>query len=201
MRGMIRLQLLLVVALALLTGLAMSVAQLRGEPRSPVRRGAFCELPCWRGIQPGETLIAQANRIMMAQGYIVENSASSLHFTPPEDRLDCQVSVEHRDARVTEVRLSNCPDLRLGDTLAALGQPDHLAPNLLTMGFDDGSVRLQLRSPGCGEHLSPFTDVQFISLSESPWNTAEDTAPHWQGFALPWRYLRAVPNILVLAAC
>lgn len=198
-RWLVRLQIGLAAVLALLTGLVLSLAYSGTPSRSPVRREAFCDLPCWRGIHPGETLIAQANRILMAQGYSAENNVGRIHYTPPEDSRDCQVSLEHENALVMEIRLSHCPDLQLGDTLAALGQPDRLSPNLLTLGFDAGAVRLQLHSLDCGENLSPYTDVQSISLSEHQQVASDATAPPWQGFALPWRYLRSIPDIVVLA--
>ena len=36
---------------------------------------ASCTLPCWHGIQPGEIFIAQANRILIDQGYTARNFA------------------------------------------------------------------------------------------------------------------------------
>jgi hypothetical protein len=51
----------------------------------------------------------------------------------------------------------------------------------------------------CGEHISPFSPVQFIVLSERSTITQEPVSLRWQGFALPWRYLRSKPNLVVLA--
>ncbi|MBZ0303816.1 MAG: hypothetical protein K8J31_29010 [Anaerolineae bacterium] len=166
---------------------------------SPVGRGAFCELPCWRGIHPGETLIAQANRILMAQGYTAENSGVYIHYRPPGDMPGCTVRLQQHEAFVTETRLSGCPDLDLGDVLAALGGPDQLTPNLLTVGFEGGAVRVQLDAPDCGESLSPHTAVQYVSLSQPNGPAAAANLARWQGFALSWRYWRALPNFVVLA--
>jgi hypothetical protein len=187
---------LIAAVLLILMAASIGLGQADAEPRSPVRRGAFCDLPCWRGIQPGETLIAQANRIMLAQGYNAQNTGTRIVYTPPA--LDCTISIQHRQAVVTEIQLRDCPDVRLGHVLNALGQPGQIAPNLLTFDFDGGRVRVQLYPPACGAHLSPDLVVQFISLSNRAAEPAETGEPRWRGFALPWRYRRAQPNITVL---
>src|SRR5690606_11349110 len=109
------------------------------------------------------------------------------------------VSLQHEEAVVQQTRLSICPGLRLGDILLALGQPDQMMTSFLTMDFAGGTVRAQLHMMDCGEHLSPFMPVQFIVLTEHSTAIQEAVALQWQGFALPWRYLRSRPNLVVLA--
>lgn len=190
---------LIAAVLLMLMAASIGLGQADTEPRSPVRRGAFCDLPCWRGIRPGETLIAQANRIMLSQGYNPQNTgASVIMYTLSV--FDCTIRIRHRQAVVTEIQIWDCPGLRLGDVLNALGQPDHIAPNFLTYNFDAGAVRMQLypHLPTCDAALSPYAPVQFIFLSNQVTPQPESGEPSWRGFALPWRYRRAQPNVTVL---
>lgn len=199
MRKLFILQSIISAALLAFVALAMGVGFVQAESRSPVHGEGRCEAPCWWGIQPGATLITQANRILISQGYTPENTGARINYTPPEDASGCIVSLQHREAIVRQTRLSICPGLRLGDMIAALGQPDTMTTSFLTLDFADSAVRVQLFVMNCGEHLSPFSPVQFIILSEQNAEPGEPMALHWQGFALPWRYLRSKPNLVILA--
>jgi hypothetical protein len=182
-----------------LVGLAMGIGFVQAESRSPVLGVDDCEAPCWWGIQPGETRISDANRVMIAQGYRQENTGPRIIYTPPKDAPGCIVSLQHRNGIVRQTRLSICPDLRLGDVLVALGSPDHLATSFMTLYFDEYAVQMQLHLLDCGERLSPFSEVQFMVLSEPTGDAQETVSLRWQGFALPWRYLRSKPGLVVLA--
>lgn len=199
MRKFVILQGIVTTSLLALIGIAMGIGSVQAEARSPVQGEGRCAAPCWSGIQPGETLIPQANRILISQGYTPENTGARMIYTPPDDTPGCIVSLQHQEAVVQQTRLSICPGLRLGDMLLALGQPDQIMTSFLTMDFAGGTVRAQLHMMDCGEHLSPFSPVQFILLTEHSTAAQETVALHWQGFALPWRYLRSRPNLVVLA--
>ena len=199
MRKFFILQGIVNIALLAFVGLAIGIGYVQAEVRSPVQPEGECKAPCWWSIQPGETLIGQANGILLAQGYTPQNTGPRIIYTPPDDASGCIVSLQHQNSVVQQTRLSICPGLRLGDILSALGQPDQMMTSFVTMDFAGGTVRAQLHIMDCGERLSPFTEVQFIVLTEHSTVTQETVALHWQGFALPWRYLRSKPSLVVLA--
>ncbi|MAS32664.1 MAG: hypothetical protein CL610_01580 [Anaerolineaceae bacterium] len=199
MKKLLLIQVMLATILAVLSGAAMGAGRLNAESRSPVRRNAFCELPCWRGIQPGETFTARANRIMLAQGFTAQATGSRINYLPPDDSSACMVSMQSVDAVVTSLHLNACPALQLGDVLLELDQPYSLAPNQLTFAYENGSVRVQLYPPACNKHLSPYAKVQFITLTSRQADLDGGIQARWQGFALPWRYMRAMPTVVVLA--
>ena len=167
---------------------------------SPIQRTSRCVLPCWRGIQPGVTFIEQANGVFLGRGYNTQRSPQNLtstYYEPvPPDR-GCSVRLQQREALVTEIRFTNCADLRLGHVIAALGEPDTLSPNFIYYQFETGFVRLRLQPTDCTERLSPNTPITYISLS------ADESLPQvtasWLGFAPNWRYFRTSPHIPPLA--
>jgi hypothetical protein len=157
-----------------------------------------CRLPCWRGIVPGTVSVEQADVIMAQQGYTAQYTASAVHYTPADRRAGCRVRLQQDRSVITATHLSECPGLRLGDVMALFGAPEHIAPNLLTLEFAGGTVNVQLYAPACGEALSPFTPIQFISLTSPEIARPYPQPLSWQGFALPWRYRQRLPGIIVL---
>jgi hypothetical protein len=182
-------------ALVLLT---MNAGRLNGESFSPVSRSTNCPLPCWRGIQPGEIFIAQANRIMIGQGYMAQDRATNRAYIRylPHDST-CAVRLQHEEAVVNEIRLSDCPALRLGDVMVELGRPDGIATNRLYFNFDTGRLRVQLSLQECSTHLSPFVPIDYLSLTPDTAMLADDAM--WRGFAFAWRYQRLQPGVMPLA--
>ena len=183
--------------LLVLAGFAM-VAGAFGPAPHAVLQASRCELPCWQDIRPGESLITDAFRTLTSQRYSPRSGGGTqIRFTPPPEHTACRAEVHYWQTVVIETRLSRCPGLRLGDLLLLLGAPEQVAPNLLTLDFDGGAVRAQLHLLECDQSLSPHTPVQFVSLTQPPPDSAA-MGPAWQGFALPWRYTRALPNIVLL---
>jgi hypothetical protein len=162
-------------------------------------RSESCPLPCWNGIRPGEMSVDAANHILFSQGYEMQNSMMDrnhiLYIPPTENR--CTVGLGHQVARVTETRLSNCPNLRLGDVIAALGQPDSLLPHSLTFTFARGMARLRLRIDPCEDRLSPFSEVMFVRFARTP-GLLPNEVP-WQGFIPPKHYEQRFPGRVPLA--
>lgn len=109
---------------------------------------------------------------------------------------DCAVRLARFDAAVTEIRLSRCPGLRLGDVQAALGPPDGIQPGLLAFAFHGGRVRVRLAADGCAPRLSPYLPVADISLSAN--DALAGDAP-WRGFMPPAHYLRLYPGSVLLS--
>ena len=188
----------LVAALSLaLVGLVMLGGALGNSRASPLQTNANCRLPCWQGIHPGETTLSAATDTMIDLGYQPEFEAEHNHYNLPTGIDGCTVTMYWFAKNVSQMQLNNCPDLRLGDLILKLGKPDQIAPNLYTLDFDHGRVRAQIRPLHCGEHLTPHTSVQFLTLTytESP----QSTTAIWRGFASPWRYRQSMPNVVILS--
>ncbi|MGQ9886901.1 MAG: hypothetical protein ACUVSX_00280 [Aggregatilineales bacterium] len=186
-------------ALALLALAAGLFGRLADPPVTALADSPRCALPCWNGIRPGEMLVPRASQILVSQGYDPSSDAQDrahMHYAPRPHVEGCAVRLEHYNAIVTETRLSNCPGLRLGDVLAALGPPEGVQPGLLQFSFRGGQVRVKLRQDGCAPRLSPRLPVSSISLSA-------DAQPSgyipWRGFMSPHHYLRLYPAVVLLS--
>jgi hypothetical protein len=183
--------------------LALIVAAvLLGErlSRTPAMLRQSCAMPCWNGIEPDEMTIDAANQIMFSQGYEPQNSGGErINYVPgEEDRRRCTVRISHNEAIVTEMRLSNCPNLRLGDVLAAWGAPDTILHNSMTLSFHRGMARIRLVSnDDCEYPLSPYTEVQFIRFARTPGLMPNEV--HWHGFMPAWSYKELSPNTIPLS--
>lgn len=189
--------------ISLLLALLVLVSRVVGAhlhpPPAPLQHADFCVLPCWRGINPGQTRIDPANRIMLGQGYIAQNTTMNrarIRYLPGATRRgECVVQLDHREAIVTENRLSDCPGLTLGDVMATLGGPDGIEPGALSLTFAGGRVRVKLEADGCARRLLPTLPVRYISLTPGT-STAKDIP--WQGFKPPRYYLPQVTDVLLL---
>lgn len=200
-----RLALLTMLLLCGLLVCCVALAQMAGRTNSispsPVRNdAAACALPCWHGIRPGETTLVRANQIMLSEGYTVqrtqENTALASYF--PDGDSQCSVHLHHSGAVVDRIRLLDCPPLRLGDVMMALGTPVSLAPSGNYVTFAEGYVRVWLHGLACGETLTPFVGVDNISLSAQQYDDTVDVT--WRGFMSPQRYAQNAP-VLVLFLC
>ena len=189
--NIILLSLILLVRLAEQTG---------GESRSPVFITPDCHPPCWNGIYPGETQVNIANQLLLERsGTIPQNSPQNLnpYYMPELSDANCTVNLQQRNTVIVETRLLSCHNLSAGDLIAELGQPTSLAPNFLIYTFNSGVVRVRLRPADCRESLSPFTQVDYISLSSEA-NPMVGTI-RWHGFAPNWHYHRFPPQLPPLA--
>lgn len=194
------LAILLLLTVCLTCGIAGARTLAASPGPSPIQRTTRCLLPCWRGIQPGQTLIEQANGVFLGEGYNTQRSPqsrSSIYYEPVPPERECSVRLQQRDAVVTETRLTDCDGLQLGHIVLALGQPDYLTPNFVVYRFPRGIVRLRLEARDCADRLSPYTSISYISLSAD--DTPPDESASWLGFAPNWRYFRTAPHIPPLA--
>lgn len=186
------------VTLALLALLAGLLGQIAGPADSPLTGSDRCAPPCWNGIRPGEIYVPRASHILVNLGYDPSSSAldrTHVYYTPQETITGCNVRLEHFDAIVTETRLTNCPGLRLGDLLAALGPPEGIQPGLLLFAFQGGQVHVKLAADGCAPRLTPHLPVAYVSLSAA--GRQAGYAP-WHGFMSPYHYLRLYPGVVLL---
>lgn len=197
MRHLLLAQALLVGVCLLLIGGSMAVGAALEATPAVLEHHPQCVLPCWEGINPGRTRIDPANQIMLNMGYNAESTMvmrSRLTY-PPRDAASCAVQIEHREAIVTETRLYQCPGLRLGDVLLALGRPDGVQPGNMTFYFQQGRVWAKLHVNGCASRLSPFLPVQEIRMLAA---SEGDVMVSWQAFMPPRDYVRQFPQTLFL---
>lgn len=190
---MIRIAAALALALAGLILLARALGSLLMPDLSPVAGDGRCVAPCWRGVLPGAVFIANANNILLSQGYTPQNSIDNrirMIYQAPDET--CTARLDHQDARVTEIRLSECNDLRLGDVMATLGPPDGFAPGAQTFVFASGSAVVRTDGDGCSGRLSLLLPVRSISLTP-PGSTLRADTP-WRGFMPAWAYRRLLPE-------
>jgi len=198
MKHLFLIQCSLLPMLAALIFVAMGLGKSISGIPFQLRRSESCALPCWNGIRPGEMSVDAANRILFSQGYEMQNSMmdrNHILYIPPTDNR-CTIRLGHQSARVIETRLSDCPNLRLGDVIAALGQPESLMPHSLTFRFGRGMAHLRLSIDPCVDRLSAFSEVMFVRFSTTP-----DISPYevpWQGFIPAWRYEYRFPNSMPL---
>ncbi len=187
----------LVLLCLLLIGGSMTLGAALEDAPTVLQHHPQCALPCWRGINPGRTHIDPANQIMLNMSYNAENTMinrTRLSYPAP-DAARCAVQIEHREAIVTEMRLYQCPGLRLGDVLLALGRPDGVQPGNMIFYFQGSRVWAKLHVNGCAPRLSPFLPVQELRMSIA---SAGDSRVSWQGFLRPREYVRQFPETLLL---
>ena len=198
MKRLFLLQCSIIPLLAALIFGAMGLGKINSNAPFQLRRSESCALPCWNGIRPGEMSVDAATHILFSQGYEMQNSMMDrnhiLYIPSAENR--CTIRLQHQSAHVIETRLSDCPNLRLGDVIAALGQPESLMPHSLTFRFARGMAHLRLQIDPCEDRLSAFSEVMFVRFSTTP-----DISPYevpWQGFIPAWRYEYRFPNSMPL---
>lgn len=184
----------------LLTLLVAGSIALGSQSPAPrvLRHAAPCPLPCWQGLNAGRTRIDPANQIMLNMGYSTQNSMQNrtrLSY-PPASADHCAVLLEHREAIVTEIRLSDCPALLLGDVMAEIGAPDSIQPGALSFTFAAGRVKVKLEGDGCQPRITPFLPVRYISLTTDAPPSSEIA---WQGFRPPRDYIAQLADVLMLA--
>jgi hypothetical protein len=158
-----------------------------------------CPLPCWRGITSGETTLEMARALLHERGY--GQRPVSRFFTNPitferAGSDECLVRIAYGFGIVADVVLHDCPDVRIGDVMAALGEPDgYVAPHILS--FRSATVFVEIVGRrSCNTPFSPRTRVEniFIMPASYPINTITQVADlgrlnRWQGFMSGAHYL------------
>lgn len=198
MRRLVGAGLLSLLFMLLIAG-SMFLGWVAEPPLAFFQHGPFCQLPCWQGINPGRTRIDPANQIMLNLGYNAEtamNNRIRLRY-PPLNTSPCSIQLEHREAVVTETIFS-CFDLRLGDVLLLLGQPEGFMPGDMLFYFGAGDVTARLTIDGCASRMSPFAAVREMRLHPGPDATRIGRMVHWRGFAPVRDYLQRSPVTLLL---
>jgi hypothetical protein len=160
-----------------------------------------CDLPCWAGIMPGDTLFDEAAAQLRTSlpaldaGMLVSNSQINFSATAPGQIIRGQLFYRH--GRVGYVRLNLV--LPAGDFIARLGAPDCLwlnaAPQsrqgMVALYWASGRVSaIVLMNLDSAGSWTPTTEAQGFWLDSYEGVCSQAEALPWKGFTPGWRYRR-----------
>lgn len=165
-----------------------------------------CELPCWYRIIPRTSELEHADIILLELGYtdrtILSRNRVAVYKMPDGQR--CDVGMNFGGGTIITVVLTQCPNVRLGDVLAILGQPEGIMRQGLALSFRRGNVIVAMRGGTCRAWFNLYTPVSAIYLSrpgQPPRRNPADFTPAqaqsafaWRGFAGRPFYERAEPE-------
>ena len=176
-------------ALAILFTVLMLAARLVGARtyQTPALLAGIgpCDDPCWNGIVLGQTVMADADKLLNAQGYFGMGAFNGADLTYRAGRRDCWIVVSVSGPRVVGLRFSRCEPVALGDLMLALGLPDRIAISgrvVQTVTWRDGRmIAAVIGWPSPRARIAEFS----LSLPSSP-----PLGTPWHGFMPLWRYCR-----------
>jgi hypothetical protein len=158
-----------------------------------------CPLPCWRGITPRETTLAEAQNLLEIAGY--ERQPTNRFFENPvvftaSPTSDCVVRLVYNQQMVEDIVLTRCPQLRIGDVMTILGEPDgFVAANILSFRRATVFVEIVGRRT-CATPFSPRTLVEniFVMAVDFPVNSRTQSVDlsrlkPWLGFMRGAHYI------------
>lgn len=138
--------------------------------------------PCWYGVLPGVTPLSDVLKMFEQRTFqVFEHVNPQLGHNEyvvmnPQDHTSCVSTLVPVGEDATILRLA-CPEIRLGDMLAAFGKPDAVYGTLLY--YHSGLIILI-------HTFSAYDGIEFIYLNQK--NAFPDCTYPWSGFATPWRY-------------
>jgi len=145
--------------------------------------------PCWYGIVPGETSVAEAQEILNGLGYTPSRRSSYgiITYGAMEGMIDCTVQATYRESTgpIRALRFRDCSAIRFGDFGITFGRPDRLLLDLNQHSvIYDRERNLFLE----GRRLSPYNPVAHFELSTEyvSWTGIVE----WRGFIVRARYCR-----------
>lgn len=182
------------------------------SPPNPILRRftVGCEgqaQPCWNGIIPGVTPIADAQARVEAQGYTLFNIANNnLYFTnrqdgvsPPQTCSNIRLSIESESRPITSIVFTGCQELLVGD-LARLGLPQKIIGTYIKMGdyFSTEIVEYEVVEGRNTYHeWSPFSKAASLYIGSATFgiqHTIESRGYVWRGFTPRWRFCALEPT-------
>jgi hypothetical protein len=191
---LLRLSVLLLITLCLLVGAAQVVGGFRQHPAAAIIRQFECEpQPCWAGIHPGVTPLAEAERILSADPTfsLIERRPTDAALCwnwlpqwhhPVGYRWDGCYSFEARGFSLFMNYKDN--GLRLGDVLTLLGRPStsRLCTDLRIGAIELRGLSIAVEVPDNRMHVTPdllVTQITYFSDDRStrPMNDG------WAGFS------------------
>ncbi|MBZ0281780.1 MAG: hypothetical protein K8L97_13660 [Anaerolineae bacterium] len=171
---------------------------------NPVLRGFTegCEgkpQPCWYGIVPGVTSLAEADRIIRQQNFIKrQNTIVVIYDTfsnSPISSLTIGISASQPD-KVQGLALDLTENIRLGDLLIQFDEPDwidiHDNFRLTDLIYASENGTISLRT-GIQSRFYPFQQ-NFEAIGLLPVKPIyENYSYNWYGFMPSWRYCQRRP--------
>jgi hypothetical protein len=160
-------------------------------PPAPLSRLDACSLPCWNNILPRHTRLNDAIEGLLADGYAFHGDYRRFRYVaydPQDASVGCAVGLGYSSNRITNITLSECAGVQLGDFLAILGIPEAVHAPGTMLSFRGGRVLISLNNGDCDALFSPHSEVFAIYLR--PAGTGTPYKYPWHG--LINRHLYAV---------
>jgi len=155
--------------------------------------GESCQPPCWRGIVPGETTLAEALEIARALDNIaiVNQGEQEFQFGLIDGPACCQVSADGSQT-VTAIILQFAPAMTLGDAIGKYGEPLFFrgqpyaeAEALLWFWYPDLHTMIQALVPGVDGMLqaeSPIVAAYYLADIVMTEASQADVFKPWRGY-------------------
>ena len=164
---------------------------LNGEPCAP---------PCWQGITPGETSIADALAIVAnLDGLTVLNSnETALVFAQGDGPPCCQISSQGGDSIATML-FQRAPTVTVGELVAAHGAPTYVngqpfsdKESVLMLYYPDAPMLVYAMVAGADGQLSaesPIVSVLYATREVFDSAFAATPFDHWKGYLTYGEYM------------
>lgn len=144
---MTRIFIKLLMGFIVLSSLGISVAFALGHlrPTNPVLDGMYqgCQAqpqPCWYGIRPGKTALADALYIVSQTNFVkMDKNDYVVTLVYRNANMRCGVELRSESGIVDTVTIINCLDKQMGDVVKAMRNTNHKLP--FSMGVLDATMR------------------------------------------------------------
>ena len=155
--------------------------------------GDPCAAPCWQGITPGETSLADALEIVQKQeGLVVVNSSDTAFVFANESGIGCcQISSQGGEL-VATMFFNHAPHISVGELIAAHGEPRFVtgqpfteSESALMLYYPDSPMLLYVMVAGIDGQLSEDSPiVSVIYAAEEIFADAFAATPldDWKGY-------------------
>jgi hypothetical protein len=200
MRRLLATSVIVLAAMLTLSALAMRVGAAIYEPPSALAGFGTCDgQPCWHGIIPGLTPFENVDGIMRGLGYeqalvtYATRDIFSVRYTKPaREAGDCDVEIANNEGVVSAIQFVQCSDIRLGDTMLAVGIPSHVGSGPLTFSLDGffafpSQIYSARYDNNCPNIARAYADIDTISL-QGGFPQPFKRFPTWHGFMPYWVY-------------
>jgi hypothetical protein len=112
--------------------------------------------------------------------------ADGRFFYDLSDVRSCKLAISSERARVSQIRLYDCPPTRIGDLIRYLGQPDGIVPDRFGLVFRGGKVMVYSQRIVCETRFTPNTFIGVIEMRNEP----PPDYYRWRGFINLQNYMR-----------
>jgi hypothetical protein len=146
--------------------------------------------PCWFGIIPGVTTVAETERILRAAGYepTYRPNFASITYGRVEAVIPCSVHLiyDQSTTPIFRIQFTDCSGLQFGDFINALGFPDSVLPSDNRTAF---RYEFHTEILAAGSLISPFSPISGFELRPNVMVQAS-FGIDWKGFQPQGWYCR-----------